>query len=174
MKSKLSSVLTASAWPSCSAISDAAVLADGVLFGQQRVDGLERADLAALELAHGVFERLQRARHPQADEAGGGCGRGGGAIARRAHRRLSEPAPGDGVVEAEGTGDHAPSAIRICPMADGIGGRRRLAVPGSDAALVAALQHRMRGDQRAVLEDAHLARIVCTSTTRLRAVSGTL
>ena len=50
------------------------------------VDGLERADLAALELAHGVFERLQRARHAQADEAGGD------AVERLGHRAAPSPA----------------------------------------------------------------------------------
>ena len=66
--------------------ADAAGLAGGVLFGQERVDGLERADLAALELAHGVFERLQRARHAQADEAGAD------AVERLGHRAAPSPA----------------------------------------------------------------------------------
>ena len=50
--------------------ADAAGLAGGVLLRQQGVDGLERADLSALELAHGVIQRLQRAGHAQADETG--------------------------------------------------------------------------------------------------------
>ena len=66
--------------------ADAAGLAGGVLFGQERVDGLERADLAALELAHGVVERLQRAGHAQADEAGAD------AVERLGHRAAPSPA----------------------------------------------------------------------------------
>jgi hypothetical protein len=47
---------------------DAAVLAQGQLFGEQDVDGLQSADLALLEAAHDVVERLQRARHLQAHQ----------------------------------------------------------------------------------------------------------
>jgi hypothetical protein len=40
---------------------DAAVLADAELLAEQRVDGLECADLALLEALHGVVERLEGA-----------------------------------------------------------------------------------------------------------------
>src|SRR4051794_21033544 len=40
---------------------DAAAFANGDLFGEQQVDGLDRADLAAFELLDDVVERLQRA-----------------------------------------------------------------------------------------------------------------
>lgn len=43
---------------------DAAVLADAELLAKQRVDGLQRADLALLEALHRVVERLERTRHP--------------------------------------------------------------------------------------------------------------
>ena len=42
---------------------DAPAFAQGELFAQERVDRLERADFAALELAHDVIEHLERARH---------------------------------------------------------------------------------------------------------------
>jgi hypothetical protein len=48
----------------------AAVLAGGVLLGQQAVDGLQGGELAALDPAHGVVERLERPGHAQADQAG--------------------------------------------------------------------------------------------------------
>ena len=38
------------------------------LLGQQRVDRLQRADLALLEATHDGIERLQGARHLQADQ----------------------------------------------------------------------------------------------------------
>ena len=66
--------------------ADATGLAGGVFLGQQRVDGLERADLAAFELAHGVLQRLQRAGHAQADEAGAD------AVERAGHRAAPSPA----------------------------------------------------------------------------------
>ena len=50
--------------------ADAAVLAHVELLGEQRVDGLEGADLAALEALDDVVEGLQGARHAEADEAG--------------------------------------------------------------------------------------------------------
>ena len=59
--------------------SDAAVLARGQLFGEQRVDGLDGADLAALDAAQSDVEDFQRPRHLQGDEGGldalddGGC-----------------------------------------------------------------------------------------------------
>jgi hypothetical protein len=49
---------------------DAAILARGQLFGEQGVDGLDRADLAALDAAQGDVEDFQRPRHLQGDEAG--------------------------------------------------------------------------------------------------------
>ena len=63
---------------------DAAVLARGQLFGEQCVDGLDRADLATLDAAQGDVEDFQRARHLQADEAGLDAFDDG----RRAHRAL--------------------------------------------------------------------------------------
>src|SRR5439155_17451773 len=48
---------------------DPAPLANAELFGQQGVDRLDRADLAALELLDDVVQRLECPRHPQADEA---------------------------------------------------------------------------------------------------------
>jgi hypothetical protein len=50
--------------------ADAAVLAGGVLLGEQAVDGLERGELATLDPAHGVVEGFERPWHTQADEAG--------------------------------------------------------------------------------------------------------
>jgi hypothetical protein len=47
---------------------DAAVLADGHLFGEQGVDGLDGTDFAALNTAQGDVEHFQRPRHLQADE----------------------------------------------------------------------------------------------------------
>ena len=47
---------------------DPAALAQGQLLGQQGVDRLQCADLAALDLAHGVVEHLQGTRYPQADQ----------------------------------------------------------------------------------------------------------
>ena len=47
---------------------DPAALANGDLLGQQRLDRLDRAELAALELLDDVLERLQGARHAQADQ----------------------------------------------------------------------------------------------------------
>ena len=47
---------------------DAAALAQGQLLGEQGIDRLERAGFAALELADGLIEHLQRARHLQADQ----------------------------------------------------------------------------------------------------------
>ena len=41
---------------------------DGQPFGQQSVDGLDGADLAALNVAQGDVEDLQRPRHLQGDE----------------------------------------------------------------------------------------------------------
>ncbi len=66
--------------------ADPAGLAGGVLLRQQDIDGLEGTDLAALELAHGVIERLQRAGHAQADQAGAD------AIERLGHRIPPSPA----------------------------------------------------------------------------------
>ncbi len=50
--------------------ADAAVLAHLKLLGEQRVDGLEGGDLAALEALDDVVEGLQGARHVEADKAG--------------------------------------------------------------------------------------------------------
>ena len=47
---------------------DAAALAQRELLGEQRLDRLERADLAALELADGGIDHLERPRHPEADQ----------------------------------------------------------------------------------------------------------
>ena len=47
---------------------DAAAFTNGDLFGEQHVDRLERADLAAFELLDDVVECLQRARHAEADQ----------------------------------------------------------------------------------------------------------
>ncbi len=66
--------------------ADATGLAGGVLLGQQGVDGVERADLATLKLAHGVVKRFQRTRHAQADEAGAD------AVERLGHRCAPSPA----------------------------------------------------------------------------------
>jgi len=60
---------------------DAAVLADAELLAEQRVDGLEGADLALLEALHGVIERLERAGHAQAHQV---CA---DALQHRAHAR---------------------------------------------------------------------------------------
>ena len=48
---------------------DAAVLAQGKLLGEQRVDGFERIHFAALDPAHGGVEDFDGARHFQADQA---------------------------------------------------------------------------------------------------------
>ena len=48
---------------------DAAVLPDGELFGQQRVDSLDGADFAALDATQRDVEYLQGAWHFQSDEA---------------------------------------------------------------------------------------------------------
>jgi hypothetical protein len=50
--------------------ADAAVLAGGVLLGEEAVDGLQRGELAALDPAHGVVEGLEGPGHAQADQAG--------------------------------------------------------------------------------------------------------
>jgi hypothetical protein len=60
--------------------------------------------------------------------------------------------PCDCIVEAERP--DADACLRQCAERSE---RRRLAVSGIDAALVLALEHGVRGDQRAILEDAHLA-----------------
>ena len=85
MKSKLSSVFGGTPG-GLQRDADATRLTGGVLLRQQGVDGLERADFSALELAHGVVERLQRAGHAQADEAGAD------AIERLGHRITPSPA----------------------------------------------------------------------------------
>ncbi len=46
---------------------DAAALAKRQFLGKQGVDGFEGRGFAALDLAHDVIERLQRARHLEAD-----------------------------------------------------------------------------------------------------------
>jgi len=61
---------------------DAAALAQGVLLGEQGVDGFERGELAALELTHQLIEDLQRAGHLQPDQVAADAlerGRGAGA-----------------------------------------------------------------------------------------------
>ena len=67
---------------------DAAVLARGQLFGEQGVDGLDGADLAALDAAQGDVEDFQRPRHLQGDEGGLDALDDG----RRAHRTPPTPA----------------------------------------------------------------------------------
>jgi len=57
---------------------DPAAFADGDLLGKQRVDRLDRGDLAALELLDDVVEHLQGARHPQADRVATDLLDGGG------------------------------------------------------------------------------------------------
>src|SRR3954451_24260898 len=47
---------------------DPASLAQRELLGQQRVDRLQRTDLAALELADDGVEHLERPGHPKADQ----------------------------------------------------------------------------------------------------------
>ena len=123
---------------------DAAVLAQRQLLGQQRVDGLERGDLAVLEPAHGDVEDLERPRHLQADQ--GGCdavdeGRHGHRVG--AHRAPpGRRAAADGVVEVE----RARATDRRCAGrrrhlgASSCWRRRRLAVRRIDAALVAAFE----------------------------------
>jgi hypothetical protein len=49
---------------------DAAALAVGVLLGEEAVDRLDGGELAALEAAEGVVERLEGAGHAQPDQAG--------------------------------------------------------------------------------------------------------
>ena len=48
---------------------DAPALADGEFLGEQGIDGVQCRDFAAFELADRPIEDLQRAGHPQADEA---------------------------------------------------------------------------------------------------------
>jgi len=58
-------------------------------------------------------------------------------------------------------------------LAVGRSGRR--AVPGDDAALAAAVEDRVDGDDTAIFEDARTSwAMLCTSTGRRRVVSGTL
>jgi hypothetical protein len=136
-----------------------------VLFGQERLDGLERADLAALELAHGVIERLQRAGHAQADEAGAD------AVERLGHRAAPSlgQATGDRVVEAERPDADASLRRRIKRS-----GRRRLAVSGIDAALVLASSTGCAAISAPSSKMRTSLGWFCTSRTRFRAVSGTL
>ena len=47
---------------------DPAAFANGDLLGEQHIDRLDSADLAALELLNNLIERLQRAWHAQADQ----------------------------------------------------------------------------------------------------------
>ena len=47
---------------------DAADFAQGEFLAEQGVDRFQRADLAALELAHGVVENFQGPRHFEADQ----------------------------------------------------------------------------------------------------------
>ena len=49
---------------------DAAALAVGVLLGQEPVDRLDGGELAALEAADRMVERLERARYAKPDQAG--------------------------------------------------------------------------------------------------------
>ena len=96
---------------------DAAVLADGELFGQQSVDGLDGADLAALDAAQGDVEDFEGARHLQSDETRlDALDDGGGAhlVASEA----SEP-PADGGVEVErATSDAVAARVRIAGLMD--------------------------------------------------------
>jgi hypothetical protein len=62
---------------------DPASLAEGGLLGEQRVDRFDRAELAALELLDDMIERLQRARHAQADQVAAD------ALDRRVRQRLA-------------------------------------------------------------------------------------
>src|SRR5271169_390775 len=87
-KSKPARVLIADSLAIWTAYFDAAVLPDGELFGQQSVDGLDGADLAALDAAQGNVEDFQRPRHPQGDETGFNALDEGG----RAHRTPPRPA----------------------------------------------------------------------------------
>ena len=48
---------------------DAPALAHGQLLGEQGIDGVQRRDFAAFELADRPIEDFQRAGHPQADQA---------------------------------------------------------------------------------------------------------
>ena len=77
---------------------DAAAFADGDLLGEQHLDRLDRADLAAFELLDDVVERLQGARHAQADQVTSD------ALDRRRGRRAASHAA-------------APSAARRLPTA---------------------------------------------------------
>ena len=130
--------------------ADAAVLAHAEFLGEQRVDGLEGADLAAFEAPHDVAEGLQGARHVQADEVGLD------AVEQAARRCCS----GVGEALADG-GVEVQRALRDRPRV-GLPARpgRRAAVARIEPAQVPALEDGMRGDEGAVLEDAHLAGMV--------------
>ena len=69
-KSKPASVLIAESLAIWTAILTRRFSRDGQLFGQQGVDGLDGADLAALDAAQGDVEDFQRPRHLQGDEGG--------------------------------------------------------------------------------------------------------
>ena len=123
--------------------ADASGLADGVFLGEQAVDRLERGDLAMLHPPDGVVQGFQRARHAQPDEVRAD------AVERSGHDAALSPASRrpNGVVEGErATSDAWPGCLWH-PH------RWRLAMRGIDAALVLAFENRVRGDQRAVLED---------------------
>ena len=47
---------------------DAAALADGELLGEQHLDRLDGADLAAFDLLDEIAERFERARHAECDQ----------------------------------------------------------------------------------------------------------
>ena len=139
----------------------AAVLAQGQFLGEQGIDHLQRAGFATLELAHGLVQDLQRPRHLQADQSfADAVEDGGDDLQGRVHGWLSlaGQALADGLVEVEWargddvTGAHDHDRL----VATAIGDPRHLAMAWRDPALIAALQHGMRGDQSAVFEDPHL------------------
>ena len=94
---------------------DAAVLAQGQLFRQQDVDGLERGDLALLDAAHDMVERFQRARHLQADQvvADAVDRRRRGVERRRSWPLLPRQSLADGIVEGQrALGDPVAGAVK--------------------------------------------------------------
>ena len=140
---------------------DAAALTDGEFLGEQRLDRLDGADLTALELLDQMVERLERPRHAQADQMVAdpldrgvrrGLGLHAAAPRRPAVGRRRRRTPGDAARRSHRRGRRGAVARRVA-----VGRRWQAAMPGGDAPLAAALQHRMNGDQASVLEDAHLA-----------------
>jgi hypothetical protein len=113
--------------------------------------------LRSSELTQGLVQHLQSSRHLQADQ-GFAAGRGWTVRSRWSRSlliSLTGQAPADGLVEVERAGgdDIAGTQDQERCVATGIGDPRHFPMPRGNPALMAALQHRVRGDQGPVFED---------------------